>query len=281
MADSSKPEDRSVTVNNLKLHYLDWGNEKMPALFFLPGLSSNAHDWDFLAGHLQGKYHCIALDQRGQGDSQWADSYNGSDFASDIACFVDALNLDRVSLVGHSLGGRTAMFYAASYPEKMAKLVIVDIGPEVDTSLFAQGPPPPRTRDTFDSLSDFVAFQRQRFPLAKEEPLRHYATYSTKKLPDGRLTYKHDPKLEKPVMNMLKPGAKGELVPWSLVAQVKCPTLIVRGAESLALSPDVAQRMVATMAQAELVEIEGAGHGIHLENPDQFNQAVLRFFGVV
>jgi esterase len=279
MHSSNKPKDMYVTVNNLKLHYLDWGNESMPAVVFLAGLSGTGHDFDPIASRLRGKYYCLSLDQRGQGDSQWADSYEASDFVSDIAGFVDTLKLDRISLVGHSLGGRTAMFYAGTYPEKMTQLVIVDIGAEIDIRLAFKEAPPPMTQGTFDSLDDFIAFQRQRYRNAQDEPLRRYAKYSTKKFLNGTLTYKHDPKLEKSRGIPKEPIV--EVVPWRLLAKIKCPTLIIRGTESSAISSEVAQKMLATMSQAELAEIAGASHGIHLDKPDEFNQIVLRFFGVV
>lgn len=275
MVSLSHAEDKFITVNNIRLHYLDWGNEAMPAVLLLSGTRGTAHDWDYLASYLQGQYHCLALDQRGQGDSQWTNTYRLQDSATDIALFVDALNLDEVSIVGLSLGGMNAIFYAASHPQRVVNLVLVDIGPEIDPRGFRALS---RQKWESGSLSEFVDLLRQREPLAKEKVLHHYASFATKKLPDGRLTWKHDPRLEEAVTNLAESGAEAYVM-WQLVAQIKCPTLIVRGAESNILSQQVAQRMVAAMPQAELVEIEGGGHALIWSKPDEFNQAVERFLG--
>ena len=275
MVNLPESKDRFITVNNIRLHYLDWGNEELPAIIFLPGTSGTAHDWDFIASRIQGQYHCLALDQRGQGDSQWADSYEAQDFATDIALFVDTLNLGKVTLLGLSLGGINAIFYAGTHPEKVDKLIIIDVGPVVDPRILEIRP---MIHSEFSSLADFMDFQRQRNPLGQEEPTYHYARHTTKKLPDGRLTYKHDQKLEETVLNTLKTGVQIDVM-WQLLAQIMCPTLIMRGAGSVCLSQEVAQRMVKAMSQAELVEIEGAGHALILDKPDEFKQAVEHFLG--
>ena len=275
MGSSGNAEDKFITVNNIRLHYLDWGNKEMPALIFLPGLSQCAHEWDYIASSLQGQYHCLAVDQRGQGDSQRADSYKGEDFAADIAGIVDALELGKVSVLGLSLGGRTAIFYAGSHPEKVAKLIIIDIGPEIDTPRFAQVPPP-GTRNEFGSVADLVDFLRQRDPSGQEERMYQYATHVSKKLPDGKLTYKHDPKMEESVMKIVMTGEDADVM-WQLLARIKCPTLIIRGADSPALSPMVAKRMAAAMPRAELVEIEGSSHFITFDKPEEVRQVVVRF----
>lgn len=273
MPSLGQAEDRFIIVNNVKLHYLDWGNEAMPPVLLLSGTRGCAHDWDYLASYLQVQYHCLALDQRGQGDSQWTDTYKAQDFATDIALFIDALNLDKVSVLGLSLGGKNAIFYVASHPEKVAKLILVDIGPEVDPRGVKTLS---RPKYEFSSLAEFVDSLRQREPLAQEEVLYHYATFVTKKLPDGRLTWKHDPQMNEAVTKVLESGVEVDVM-WQLLAQIKCSTLIVRGAESNILSHEVAQRMVAVMPQAKLVEIQGAGHAIIWSKPDQFYRVVERF----
>lgn len=281
MVNQGHYKDKFITVNGVRLHYLDWGNEKMPVIIFLPGLSATGHDFDPIASCLQDKFHCIALDQRGQGDSQWADSYEEEEFTRDIAGFVYALKFGRISLVGHSLGGRTGMFFAGTYPGKMDRLVIVDMAAEVDsgqTTKYSDSTPP-GTRSSFSSIDDFIAFQRQRMPKAKEEPLRTYVTCSTRELPDGTRVYKHDPKLER-IAHFLQKDVPSVvvIVPWQIVAQIKCPTLIIRGSDSFVLSRGVAQKMKATIARAELAEIEGASHGIHVDKPDELKEVVERFF---
>src|SRR5690242_12457235 len=121
-----------VTVNGLKLHYLDFGSSGQPPLVCIHGLSGNAHAFDGLAPHLVGSYRVIALDVRGRGDSDWGPpgDYNPSVYVSDLAVMLDTLKIDNVSLIGTSMGGIISMMYAGGYPERVARLVLNDIGPE-------------------------------------------------------------------------------------------------------------------------------------------------------
>lgn len=271
-------QDRFITVNNIKLHYLDWGNKDLPAVILLHGLTGGAHDWDYLLGYLEERYRCLAVDMCGHGDSQWADTshYNTQDFATDIALFVDGLGLDKVCMVGRSLGGIVAPLYVASHPEKVARLIIVDISPDID----AQAMPTLREaltniKNEFGSYEEVMDYLRKRSPLAQNEMLRHVATFTTKKLPDGKLTWKHDPQVEDTFFKSILEGKANAGM--QLIARIKCPTLIMRGAESTTLSHKTAQKMESLMPQAELVEIEGSGHSIFLDQPELFNQAIARF----
>ena len=123
-----------LTINGLTTHYLDFGGVDKSAVICLHGLSGNAHNFDGLAHYLAPAYRVIALDVRGRGDSQWgpSDHYNPSVYTSDLHNLLDALGLSRVNLIGTSMGGMIAMLYAGGYPERVERLVLNDVGPEVD-----------------------------------------------------------------------------------------------------------------------------------------------------
>jgi esterase len=276
MTGLSHAEDKFITVNSVRLHYLDWGDKDLPAVILLHGLTGCARDWDYLPGYLEGRYRCLAVDMRGHGDSQWADSYETQDFATDLVFFVDALGLDKVSLVGRSLGGMIVPLYAASHPEKVLRLIIVDISPVVD----AQAMPTldqylSSIRHEFSSYAEVVEYLHQRSLSAQEEMLRHIATFMTREVEGGKLIWKHDPRAEETVFkNILTRKADSG---WQLIAKIKCPTLLIRGTESLILSHETAQKMIGIMSRAELVEIEGSGHSAFLDQPNKFNQVIAQF----
>ena len=96
------PSSQFVTVNGVKLHYLDFGNAERAPLLCIHGLSGNAHNLDGLAPHLARNYHVMSLDVRGRGDSAWGPSgdYNLATYTSDLAALLEALHLDRVTLIG-------------------------------------------------------------------------------------------------------------------------------------------------------------------------------------
>src|SRR5439155_380644 len=93
------PQDHEVTVGGMRLHYLDWGGKDSPPMVFLHGGALTAHTWDLVCLALRGDYHCIALDQRGHGDSGWAEDADYSIGAqlADTKGFVDKIGLARIT----------------------------------------------------------------------------------------------------------------------------------------------------------------------------------------
>ena len=126
--------ERTVRVNGMTLHYLDWGAADRPPVILLHGITGHARVWDHLASRLLPGHRVIALDQRGHGDSDPApdDDYGVATMADDVAAFATALRLPRFALVGHSMGGRIAIRYAGDHAAHLDRLVIIDIGPEID-----------------------------------------------------------------------------------------------------------------------------------------------------
>ncbi len=124
------PEHHSIDAE-LRLHYVDWGMRgKMPVVF-LHGGGLTARTWDIVCLGLRDDYHCLALDLRGHGDSEWSPTcdYHFDAHVRDLRAFVEQLGLARFVLVGQSLGGITATRYAIGYPDDVAALVAVDVGP--------------------------------------------------------------------------------------------------------------------------------------------------------
>src|SRR5260370_20343846 len=126
------PQDHEVTVGGMRLHYLDWGGKDLPPIVFLHGGALTAHTWDLVCLALRDDYHCIALDQRGHGDSDWAEDADYSIRAqlADTKGFVDKIGLDKFILIGISLGAINSLAFATAHPERLTALVIIDAGPE-------------------------------------------------------------------------------------------------------------------------------------------------------
>src|SRR6059058_6515047 len=126
-----RPLSRHLAVNGLRLHVLDWGGGDRTPLLLLHGFTGHAHAWDTLSLALQPHFHVYALDARGHGDSDPADAYNAAGAFKDLSSVVDQLSLRALTLVGLSMGGRSAMYFAAKRPELVDRLVVLDIGPEI------------------------------------------------------------------------------------------------------------------------------------------------------
>jgi len=273
------PESRYVDVNGLRLHYVDWGNERAPTLVLLHGHCSNIHTFDQLADRLCNEWHVMALDQRGHGDSEWAPRYDREAFVADFQAFVEAIGLSSFSLLGHSMGGLVGMQYVASVSNFVERFVIVDIGPEIilndGTKIGRETVDAP---EQFDSLEDVYVFLRATDPKSPEGMLRYRTKHAVRQLDTGKWGWKYDPGL--------RSGAGFEEAPsseelWVALALIDCPTLVVRGERSEILAKDVAERMEQVLSDGRLVEIGGSGHRITLDNLDGLEREVRSFLAEV
>src|SRR4030042_6894712 len=134
MAKTAHPKEKYLSVHGIRLHYLDWGNVRLQPILLLHGFMAHAHVWDDFAQSFRSRYRVIALDQRGHGDTQWCEdgAYSIDDHFPDMVRFVETLKLRDLILIGHSMGGRNALFYAACNPERVARLILIDIRPGSD-----------------------------------------------------------------------------------------------------------------------------------------------------
>ena len=265
------PEDKSTKINDLILHYLDWGNPNATPMVLLHGLCSHAHYWDFFARSVASEYRVLALDQRGHGDSDWANSYSTKEYVLDFEAFVDNLGLDKFVLIGHSMGGINAIIYAARHPEQVSALVIVDIGPEINAAGIERMK---RERacepESFSSEAEAIFYMKRMEPRQSDDFIRHQAKYSLNRDDNGNFIFKYDK-----VLYSVELHSPDWL--WEYVGQVVCPTLLIHGLESDMLATEVAKTMVSSLAFGSVVDIGEAGHSVPGDNPKEFELAIRRF----
>src|SRR5215831_14594415 len=127
----SRPRDATIHHAGLRLHLLDWGAIGLPPLLLLHGGAQTAHSFDEVAPALARDHHVLALDQRGHGDSDWAARYDREAFTGDIGAVLDAHGWEAATLVALSLGGLNAIAFAASHPERVRGLAVIDVVPTV------------------------------------------------------------------------------------------------------------------------------------------------------
>ncbi len=263
-----RPRDAHARLGALRFHWLDWGSTGAPPLLLLHGGAQTAHSFDEVAPALARTHHVVSLDQRGHGDTDWARRYRREDFAADVDRVLDHLGWSETALVGMSLGGLNAMAYAATRPARVRALVVVDVVPSVA----------PEGREAiarqlsvneFDSFDDAVAKAHTFNPRRTIENIRERLGHAMREFPDGRWRYKFDPGI----------GADtGDLERlWALVRLIRCPTLLVRGAESPIVTRDGAARFLATVSGSRVAEVAGAGHSVMGDNPRGFLAAVAPF----
>ena len=274
------PISKYATVNGVRLRYLDWGTRGLPPMVCLHGHTGQARIWDEFAEAMRGSYHVYAVDQRGHGESAHAlDGYARDRFVEDLSGFVDALELERFTLSGLSMGGWHSMLYTADHPDRVERIVMVDIGPEPSEESIAASGSRPQTPMRFDSLQDAVAWTRSGNPWASDSRLRKDAQDKMKQTEDGGWSWKADPDLfNVPLPDMSDPGLIGRY--WSALETIPCPILEVRGSESPLVSDAVLDRMKAAATDLTSVDVVNAGHVVTVDQPVDFIAATRDFLGV-
>ena len=278
------PETLRLTGHQgLELHALEWSREGT-AMLFLHGFSNSCRVWDGAASAMAPFYRVLALDQRGHGDSGHDPErrYDPETMALDLEAVLAALEIERVVLVGHSMGGRVSMQFAARRPELLAGLVLVDIGPENDPRGELRIRQDAERQDwTFDSVEQYLRLLTRQYPETSPEVLERMARHWTRLLPDGRFELKLDPCfLARRESTPRTEAGEREWIraAWDGLRKPACPALVVRGAASDILAPETADKMVDEfLSDGRLEIVPRAAHSVMLDNPEGFERALSRF----
>ncbi|HET7342617.1 MAG TPA: alpha/beta hydrolase [Methylomirabilota bacterium] len=263
---------RTVQVQGLRLHFLESGRPGAPALCLLHGGAAHAHWFDRVTPALVDRFHVVALDQRGHGESQWAEppAYASEDFTGDLLAVMAHLGWSRMALVGHSMGGHNAMAFSAWHPERVSGLVIVDSRPAIPSErlevMHARGRRLPRPHPSAEAAERaFRLLPRETF--AAPALLAHLARAGMVQR-NGGWGWRFDPATH---------GARRPVDAWPLLTRITAPTLIVRGGLSPILPADMAEHLHAAIAGSTLVTIPDAYHHLTLDRPVEFTAELQRF----
>ena len=271
------PAQHDLILRGMRFHYLDWGTPgKLPALF-LPGGGQTARTWDLCCLALRQRLHCIALDQRGHGDSEWsyAFDYAPDAHAEDFAALLDSLRIPRVVVIGMSMGCLNGLSFAARWPERVSAFVAVDAGPWVQMEGGRRIAEFVRDADHGVDVDAFVAAAVRFNPRRDPRLLRQGLLHNLRALPDGTLTWKTD---RRRAIDL--GGIEARLTALrARLGAIRCPVLILRGGESDVFSDDDAARFAAALPDARWVRVPGAGHTIQGDKPAELVREVSAFLG--
>ena len=273
------PSEHDVNVGQLRFRYLDWGTKGLRPILFLHGGALTAHTWDLCCLALRDEFHCIALDQRGHGDTDWAPDADYSIGAQreDIRGFADRLGLDRFVLVGQSMGAINGLAFAVTHPERLSALVMIDAGPEVRRRgssrirEFVNGGAKPETLE--EIIERALAFNPRRDP----QILRRSLMHNLRRQPDGSWSWKYDRSRFQRLAHDTHLAERRRLA--DNLAKVTCPALVIRGAESDVFHQDDAERLAKNFPDGRQITIAHAGHTVQGDNPKDLVAALREFLG--
>ncbi len=265
----------SIQTPALRFAAREWGNADAPVLLCLHGTSMQSSAWTALGNALSDQWRVIALDMRGHGRSDKPESgYELTDYAADVSAVLDALGVDRASLIGSSLGTQVAIEVAARYPEKVDKLILSDPSCLIDQAAIDGYVALHRSRPrTFANREAAMAFSRslpQRKRFAEEV---HAYTL------EGDLCETGNGELEwcyalEPILQTFKALKVDQM---ASIEAVRVPVLILRGEHSHVLSRDNALVLLKSFPRADLIEIGDSGHTIWGDQPEVLAREVENF----
>lgn len=276
-ADGVRYVSRNVVVRHQRFHLLEWGDPSLPTLLFLHGGNQSAHSWDLVSLHLADRFHIIAPDQRGHGDSEWARDadYSSHAMAADAHAILSHFNIDQPIVIGHSMGGMNTLRLALEQPDLLDRLVLVDVGPELSEA----GAKTIRNfvvdNREFDDLEDFIQNVQKYDPYRSREHIKRTVKYNLLERADGKYISKrdHGPRLATTQMQR-EQSDRFSLSDASAISQ---PTLVIRGADSNLFSPEAAQRFAEALPQGQLKTVSDSGHNVHGQNTSGFIAALIPF----
>ena len=257
--------------DGLRLHYRDYsGDEALPPVVCLPGLTRNARDFEALAEHLVPGRRVICPEFRGRGESAYAKdvmSYVPLSYAQDIEAMLEELAITRFTAIGTSLGGIVSMLLASTWPERMEGVVLNDIGPEIGAEGLARIQGYVGEGRSFDSWAHAARAQEELngaiYPGWQLADWIRFAKRTHKLSPKGRVVQDYDTRIAEPFE---VPGTAAGVDLWpALRAMAGTPMLIVRGEHSDILSPGTAERMLDMLDDARMVTVTGTGHAPTLD----------------
>ena len=239
------------------------------------GLTRNHKDFEPMIAALPDRYQFVAVDVRGRGQSDRdpdPEHYSPATYVGDMAALLDHLGLDRVALIGTSMGGLMSMIMMKAMPQRVRGVVLNDVGPVLERSgldriaSYTSNVEPKAGWD--DAAAAVAQVQADIFPDYGPEQWMAFARRTYRELDDGRVILDYDPAITRTV-GQVRPGLLTRIAMWKLFKEMyKVPLLVVRGGTSDILSEKTAAKMVRRHPDARLATVPRIGHAPILDEPE-------------
>ena len=251
--------------------YYEWGApDNAQVVICVHGIGRNGRDFDVLAEALAATHRVLAVDMPGRGQSEWLREpmdYVTPVYLTALTALIARSGADEVSWVGTSMGGILGMVAAAQPGTPVQRLVVNDVGPTIEPSALARIAQYFGTDPTFATYGEIAAYVRTisaPFGPLSEAQWEHVVRTNVRQRDDGRWAIGYDPRIAIPFRAQSAPPDL-----WPVWDAIRCPTLVLRGAQSDLLSAAIAQTMTTRGPRARVAEIPHVGHAPMLLSPEQ------------
>jgi len=251
----------------MKLHYRIVGEEGFP-LVILHGLFGFSDNWQTHAKKLSSYFKVILVDLRNHGHSPWSDDFSYQLMVEDVSELLSSLKIQKCILLGHSMGGKVAMHFAQKYPEKLEKLIVVDIGIKSYPMHHQHILEGIHAIDT-DQLSNRKEAEEILEQHIESDGVRQFLLKNLYWKEKGQLAWRMNIKVLEDQMPEILSAIPEKIV--------KTPTVFIRGELSNYILDDDFQEIQDVFPDSDILTIENAGHWVHAEAPDRFINEILNF----
>lgn len=253
----------------MQLHSNEYGSKSFQPLIILHGLLGSSDNWHTMGQRFGALFHTFALDARNHGRSPHSDQFNYQVMAEDVAEFMEQHRISSASLMGHSMGGKTAAFAALRYPELVDKLIVVDIAPRSYRAHHDQVFNTLTSLDlsTFKYRKDIDETLTLKIP---EVSVRQFLMKNLARDEAGNFKWKMNLEIIEKNYSRIN-----EELPQD--KQFNKPTLFIRGGNSDYIQMEDLPAMKRLFPDAKLVTIKDAGHWVHVDAPEEFLSNVIEF----
>jgi pimeloyl-ACP methyl ester carboxylesterase len=250
----------------MKLFYREYGQGK--PMIILHGLMGSSDNWLPQAKMLGEHYHVWVVDQRNHGQSPHNNEFNYKVLSEDILNFIQEHHIDSPVIIGHSMGGKAAMNFALTHPDKLDKLIVVDIAPkayDVRHDHIVEG----LKAVPIDSVQSRQEANDALAPHISSEAVRQFLLKNLMRKPEGGFGWR----INLPVIDQSLEMISGGLVNEGMFEKM---TMFIRGSKSDYILDDDREAIKKIFPNSTLVTME-TGHWVQAEKPEEFVQVVLSF----